>query len=195
MALKLVKKFQDQQLLRRLKNRDREAFIRVYDENVKEIYRFVYFKVGRRDEADDLTSVIFLKAWHHIQNKTLEDAGTLRALLYKIARTSIIDYYRDKGGKTTASLDDEENKIELVDESVDLEADLDKAADLELIRKQLPRLKEEYREIIVMRFVNELSLDEIAEISGKSKGNVRVLLHRSLSALRDLVKKNRPSRK
>lgn len=187
MPLKIVKQFQDQQLMRRLKNRDREAFIKVYDENVKEIHRFVYFKVGRKDEADDLTSLIFLKAWHHIQNKSLEDAKTLRALLYKIARNAIIDYYRDKANKTTSSLDDGENKIEIIDESFDLPADLDRARELDLIRKQLPRLKDEYRELIIMRFVNDLELEEIAEISGKSKGNVRVSLHRALSSLKDLV--------
>ncbi len=187
MAISFIRKFKDQQSLRRLKSRDREAFIRVYDENVREIHRFVYFKIGNREEANDLTSVIFLKAWHHIQNKTLEDAKTLRALLYKIARTSIIDYYREIGGKGTASLDDEQHKIEVIDDSIDPESRLDAAANLALIMRQLPRLKEEYREVIIMRFISDLSLEEIADISGKTKGNIRVLLHRALSALRELV--------
>jgi len=191
MSIGFVQNFKDQQAFRRLKNRDREAFVRVYDENVREINRFVYFKVGNQEEANDLTSVIFLKAWHHIQNKTLEDAKTLRALLYKIARTSIIDYYRESGRKTTTSLNDERNPIDMIDEAIDPQARLDSATNLELIMRQLPRLKEEYREVIIMRFINDLSLEEIVEITGKNKGNVRVLLHRSLNALRELIDENK----
>jgi RNA polymerase sigma-70 factor (ECF subfamily) len=193
MSIKLVEQFKDKQTLSRLKSQDKQAFIRAYDEHVKEINRFVYFKIGSREEANDLTSMIFLKAWNHIQNKTLVDAKTLRALLYKIARTSIVDYYRETGNKVTASLDDENNRVEAVlDDTLDIGDRLDQEADLELIRHQLPLLKEDYREVIIMKFVNDLSLEEMADITGKSKGNLRVLIHRSLNALRELVEKERP---
>lgn len=187
MSQGLLGKFREKQALSKLKSHDKEAFIRVYDENVKDLNRFVYFKIGKQEEANDITSMIFLKAWNHIQNNSLEDSKTLRALLYKIARTTIIDYYREHGNKITASLDDETNKIEIVDENHDPEGNLDQAADLALIKKKLPLLKDEYREVIIMRFVNDLSLEEIADISGKTRGNVRVLLHRAIAALKDLV--------
>jgi len=189
MPTNLLQKFKDKQVLSKLKSRDKEAFIKVYDDNVEDINRFVYFKIGRREEANDLTSMIFLKAWNHIQNKSLEDAKTLRALLYKIARNAIIDYYRETGSKVTVSIDDEEKPVDAIDESQDPQDKIDQEANLELIRKQLPLLKEEYREIIIMRFINDLSLEEIADISKKSKGNVRVTLHRALNALRELVEK------
>jgi len=189
MALNPIEKFKNKQILSRLKNRDKEAFIEIYDQNVEEIHRFVYFKIGNSEEANDLTSMIFLKAWNYIQNKTLEDAKTLRALLYKIARTSIVDYYRDTGSKVTLSLDDEERPIDVVDETINASERLDQEANLALIRRLLPLLKEEYREVIIMKFINDLSLEEIADISGKNKGNVRVLLHRALNALRELVEK------
>ena len=189
MPIYLVKKFKDKQTLSRLKSRDKEAFTKVYDEHVKDIHRFVYFKIGSREEANDLTSMIFLKAWNHIQNKSLEDAKTLRALLYKIARNAIIDYYRETGSKLTVSIDDEEKPIEVADDGQNPQDKLDQEANLELIRRQLPFLKDEYREIIIMRFINDLSLEEIADISQKSKGNVRVTLHRALNALRELVEK------
>lgn len=186
MSANIIKKFQDKKALDRLKKRDQEAFTRAYDENVADIYRFVYFKIGSDEEAKDLTSAIFLKTWNHIQNNTLEDAKTLRALLYKVARNVIIDHYRDKGSQRALSLDDENNPIEIVDETDHTEA-LDKRQDLELIKSKLPLLKEEYREIIIMRFINDLDLEEIADITQKRKGNVRVLLHRALTALRELV--------
>ena len=187
MSIGFLQNFKDQQSFRRLRNRDREAFAAVYDEHVKEINRFIYFKVGSQEEANDLTSLVFLKAWHHIQNKTLEDARTVRALLYKITRNAIIDYYRENGRKAVVSLDNEREPLEIIDESLNPEERLDVAANLALIRRELPRLKEEYREAIIMRFISDLSLEEIAEITGKSKGNVRVLIHRSLNALRELI--------
>jgi RNA polymerase sigma-70 factor (ECF subfamily) len=187
MSGNLIEKFKNSQSFSRLRNHDREAFTKAYDENIDDIYRFVYFKIGKKEEANDLTSTIFLKTWNHIQTNSLEDSKTLRALLYKIARTTIIDYYRETGHKITASLDDEDNKIEVVDDSKDISFKLDEAANLALIKSKLVLLKEEYREVIIMRFINDLSLEEMADISGKKKGNIRVLLHRALSALKELV--------
>jgi RNA polymerase sigma factor, sigma-70 family len=190
MPQSLAQKFKDKQTISRLKNKDKEVFIKVYDDFAGDIYRFVYFKVGHVEEAKDLTSMIFLKTWNHIQNNSLTSSSTLRALLYKIARTSIVDYYRETGNKLEVSLDDEENPIEIADDKTDLEADIDKANDLALIKSKLPLLKEEYREIIVLKFVNDLDIDEISEVTGKTKGNVRVLLHRSLAALKDLLEED-----
>lgn len=183
----LIEKFKNKQTLSKLKSRDKEAFIKVYDESVNDIYRFVYFKIGNKEEANDITSMVFLKTWNHIQNNSLEDSKTLRALLYKIARNTIIDHYRETGNKITTSLDDEENKIDVVDEAQDPQEKMDNEANLELIKSKLPLLKEEYREVIIMKFINDLTLEEIADVSGKTRGNVRVLLHRALGALKDLV--------
>ncbi len=187
MSSGLIQKFKDKKIISQLKSHDKEAFIRVYDENINDIYRFVYFKVGHPEEAHDLTSIIFLKTWNYIQNNQLESSKTLRALLYKIARNAIIDYYRERGSKQLFSLDDENHKIEVIDESDNPQEKIDQAANLELIRKKLPLLKEEYREVIIMKFVNDLSLEEMADISGKTRGNIRVLLHRALIALRELM--------
>lgn len=188
MSPNIIKKFKDKQLLEQLKSKDKDAFVRVYDEYVQDIYRFVYFKVGKEIEAQDLTSLVFLKAWHHVQSNSLVDSKTLRALIYKIARHAIIDYYRESSNKLELSLDDEKNPIDVIDEDKDLVSDLDRSIDLELLRKQLPLLKEEYRELIVLRFVQDLTLEEIADITGKSRGNVRVILHRALTALKEMVK-------
>jgi len=183
----IVKKFKNKQALSKLKSHDREAFVKAYDENVDDIHRFVYFKIGNKEEANDLTSVIFLKTWDHIQTNSLEDSKTLRALLYKIARNAIIDYYRETSNKTTTSLDDEDHKIDIVDDARDPQEKIDSEANLEMIKNKLPLLKEEYREVIIMRFINDLTLEEIADISGKKIGNIRVLIHRALGALKSLI--------
>lgn len=193
MPQSLTQKFKDKQTISRLKNKDKEVFIKVYDDFAGDIYRFIYFKIGHVEEAKDLTSMIFLKTWNHIQNNSLTSASTLRALLYKIARTSIVDYYRETGSKLEVSLDDENHPIDIPDEKSDLATDMDKTSDLAKIKSKLPLLKEEYREIIVLKFVNDLEIDEISEVTGKTKGNVRVLLHRSLAALKELLEEDNKS--
>ena len=186
MSANIVKKFKNKRTLSRLKGRDKEVFTKVYDDNVSDIHRFVYFKIGSREEANDLTSIIFLKTWDHIQKNTLEDAKTLRALLYKVARNAIIDYYREKGSQKPISLDDEKNPVDIASD-INQDEKLDQDTDLKRIISQLPFLKEEYREIIIMRFINDLSLEEISDVTQKSRGNVRVLLHRALTALKELI--------
>ena len=111
MSANIIKKFKDKQLLAQLKSKDKDAFVRVYDEYVQDIYRFIYFKVGKEIEAQDLTSLVFLKAWHHVQSSSLVDSKTLRALVYKIARNAIIDHYRESSNKLELSLDDENNPL------------------------------------------------------------------------------------
>jgi len=168
-----------------IKKRDKEAFIRAYDLYVDKIYRFVYFKISNQEEAQDLTSAIFLKTWNYIANNKLENSKTLRALIYKIARNSIIDYYR-KNYQTDFTINNI-NKFDIPDNRQNIVEKLEIASDYKIIESKLHELKDEYKEVIILRFVDQLSIGEIADIINKSKSNVRVLIHRALKALRELV--------
>lgn len=190
MGNNIVKKFQEKRTIYRLKNQDREAFIKVYDDYSGELYRFIYFKVGSQEEARDLSSMVFLKAWNHVQAKNLVEAKTLRALLYKIARTSIIDYYRERASRKTVSLDDPESGAFAIADDMDLEAEADKKADVRLLASKLPLLKDDYREALILRFINELSLEEVADVMGKSRGNIRVIIHRAVAALKEIIEED-----
>ena len=187
MSDSLISKLRENNNLSRLKSGDREAFIKAYDDFADDLYRFAYFKLGSEEEAKDLVSVIFLKTWNYIQTNSLKDSKTLRALLYKIARNAIIDHYRDKGLSNSISLEDAPQALEVPDNSQNQEELIDQKADLELIRQKLMLLKDEYREVIIWRFIEDLSMDEIANITGKKKGNIRVLLHRAITALKELL--------
>lgn len=169
-----------------MKKQDREAFLQAYDLYTDDIYRFIYFKIGSDDEARDITSAVFLKVWNHVQSKGLDESKSLRAFIYKIARNLIIDHYR-QSKEPASNIDDEEVGATLYDEKQDVAAAAEKSSDLELIKKALPRLKDEYREVILMHYVDELSFAEISDITGKSKGNIRVLAFRALKALRDII--------
>ncbi len=187
MDLNFLKKFQDQQSYNRLKKKESQAFSDLYDKYNTDLYRFIFYKVARSEEAQDLTSLVFLKAWQHIDKHSLGETKTLRALLYKIARNAIIDHYRE-GRDKIESLDNEDKPIQIIDEDLDLEKDLDEQLSLEQVQKHLLKLKEEYREVIVLRYINELEIEEIAAVTGKSKGSVRVTIHRALQALKDRLK-------
>ncbi|OGF23831.1 hypothetical protein A3H66_03520 [Candidatus Falkowbacteria bacterium RIFCSPLOWO2_02_FULL_45_21] len=181
-----ISKIEEKLLLYKVKKNDKEAFIKAYDLYVDQLYRFIYFKVGNREEAEDLSSSVFLKTWNYILEKKLENPNTLKALLYKIARNLIIDHYRKTKGRESVSLDNE-NGIKIIDEKQNPNYGLELKADLLVLETKLPKLKDEYREVIILRFFNELSIKEIAEILDKSKGNVRVLTYRALNALKELL--------
>src|SRR3989338_5724102 len=117
-------KIQEKLLLLKVRKKDPDAFGQIYDLYVTSIYRFIYFKVANRADAEDLTSEVFLKIWQYLIDCE-DEIDNLRALIYKFARNLVIDFYRER-----------------------------------------------------------------AKILEKSKGSVRVLLHRALKIVREVVKKN-----
>jgi RNA polymerase sigma-70 factor (ECF subfamily) len=181
-----IGKIEEKLLLYKIKKNDKEAFVKAYDLYVDQLHRFIYFKVGSREEAEDLCSAVFLKTWNYILESGLKDHKTLKALLYKIARNLIIDHYRKNKDKETISLDGDSG-IQIIDDQQSSVKIMELKTDLIVLETKLPELKDEYREVIILRFVNELSIKEIAEILDKPKGNIRVLIFRALKALKELL--------
>ncbi len=167
------------------KEKEREIFIGAYDQYLDSIYRFVYFKVGDKDEAQDLTSAIFLKTWNYIQKNKVRPK-TLKSLIYKIARNAIIDHYRGKNN-SQSSIDDLGDNLKILDEKQDLEKKIEIELDIQVVEEKLMELKDEYREVIILRFTEEFSISEIAVILEKTKGNTRVLIYRALKALKEIM--------
>ncbi len=193
--------FREKYLFFRLKQKDKEAFIEFYDLYIDRLYQYIYFKIGNREDAEDLTSNLFLKLWNVVLEGGINNYRTIKSFVYTIARNLVIDYYRQASNQKTVGLDEpirkeafsstaNENKTiadELDDEKQDIIKEVEKNISLELIKKKLFELKDEYREVIVLRFLEEMSIAEIAQILGKKKSNVRVLIHRALKALRELL--------
>jgi len=188
-ALQLMAKsnLKEKILYSQIQRKDRDAFVKAYDLYVKQIYRFIFFKVNSREEAEDLTSLVFLKSWDHVQNKNLADFKTLKALLYKVARNTVIDHYRKSSQKFNVEIGNESDALELADESQNPHKEIEAADEFSALAKKILGLKDEYREVITLRYIDELSIKEIADIINKSRGNTRVLIYRALNALRELV--------
>ena len=147
--------------------RDPEVYGKLYDIYVDQIYRFIYFKVPRKEEAEDLTGEVFLKTWEYINEMGAEVIDNLRAFLYQTARNTVIDFYRTRNQKEFVALpeedEEEKSKMEFIDQKQDLVEKIELASDLEEVKKALQKIREEYREIIVLRFVEEMSVAETAE--------------------------------
>lgn len=175
----------EQAYIARAREGDSNAFGVLYDSYAPAIYRFIALKVSTRQEAEDLLHEVFLSAWQKLPGFT-EQGFPFGSWLYKIARNRVIDHYRTK--KNTASIDDETSGFEdIADSSVSVTDALDQTLDLEAIRGALIQLSDEQREVIEMRFMADLSPAEIAQITGKREGTVRIIQFRALKKLKEII--------
>lgn len=178
------RKLSEQLLLYKIKaHRDPEAFAKLYDLYIEKIYRFTFFKVSNKEEAEDITSDIFLKAWNYLTSKKSEKVQSFGGLIYTIARNTIVDFYRKKGKRKECSID---QMPEIVVEdtmlsSVALQHDMDN------VLRCIKKMKQHYQEVLLLRYLDELSIAEIAELLSKRKTNIRVMLHRAIKVLQAIL--------
>lgn len=160
-----------------------QYFSEIYDQHVRRIYRFIYLKVSSVETAEDLSSEVFLRLYRHIQrpNSPIENP---QAFLYQIARSVLADHYR---GRKIASISIEKTTIEFEDIGDPTRAQAETNLEMDRIRQALSKLKDDYQNLIIWRYLDELTVPEIAQITGKKEENVRVSLHRALQALRERV--------
>jgi len=181
-------KFKEKILVGRLKLKDKEAFSQLYDIYIDKLYRFIYFKVSNIQEAEDLTSQTFLKIWQCALEGKIKIGGSFQAFLYKTSRNLIIDYYRRNLGKESYSIEEgRERGLDIVDKSKQIEKEIENKLETEKIEQKIKNLKSEYQEVIVLYYLNELSIPEIAEVLNKKSGAVRVLLHRAIKSLKEEI--------
>ncbi len=147
----------------------------IYDTHAPRIYRYIYHRLGNRALAEDLTSEVFVR---FLRSGAAPD--NVAAFLYRIAHNLIVDYLRRN--PTVLSLDET---------MVAGQADPTDFAELEMekvtLRRAIARLTPEQQQVIVLKFVEELSNDDVARVLGKSSGAVKALQHRALQTLRDLL--------
>lgn len=155
---------------------DRQAFGRLYDVYVRDIYQFVYYKTHHVETAQDLTSQTFMKALRSIA--TFDGSrASFRTWLYTIARRSVIDHYRRN--KPTSDIED---AFDLASD-VDIERDAHLAHLMQSVQPLLASLTSEQREIVLLRLWQGKSYAEIAEIIGKSEGACKVMFSRTMRLL------------
>jgi len=156
---------------------DLREFGRLYDEYVRKVYQFIYFKTHHRETAEDLTSTVFLKALENI-NAFDSKKAPFKAWLFSIARNTVIDHYR--GHRETVDLEDAWEVKDKRDVARDVEMELT----IQSVQKYMEKLKPDQREIVLLRVWGDHSFKEIAEITGKSEAAAKMMFKRTIDTLR-----------
>lgn len=160
-----------------------QEFLDNYDENASHILKHIYFRVNNWELARDLTQETFFKAWGHIASNG-EKINNLKTFTYRIAHNLIVDHYRKKPRIPLSIETIDADKIS--SESVQ-EKEVDQMIDEKLMKKKLFSLNEPYRQIIIYRYLDDMSIKEISSLTGKSENNISVMIHRALKILKDKI--------
>lgn len=158
-----------------------EAFSFLYNLNVTRIYNYIFYRIGSEDDAEDITSRVFYRAFGHI--KTYEDKGIpFSAWLYRIAHNLIANFHRDRQRRKEVSLDDQPEMPHRVDLP---ETWIEKKQEMDFLLKGMRRLAPDRQQLILLKYLEDLSNAEIAVIMGRTEGAIKSLYHRALLALKD----------
>lgn len=155
------------------------TFLSAYETYNDAIFRYCFFETSNREVAVDLTQDTFTKVWQYLEDG--KEVTHMKAFLYRVAGNLIIDYRRKK---KSGSLD------AMMEEGFDVAHNESGNPEEQYDAKKLLILLEEvgdkYRDVIIMKFIDELSIQEISKITGESENNISVRLHRGMEKLREL---------
>lgn len=159
-------------------NNQLEYLMENYNELIDQIFRFIYFKTSNREIAEDLTSECFLSTVKYLKENEVQN---LRAFLFKTARNKVIDYYRQKNRVIYS------DEMVLANERSSGKDDITDRQDAKMIVEKIKLLKDDDREILTLRYMEDLSIKEIADITGKSQVAARVQIFRALRKAKELI--------
>jgi RNA polymerase sigma-70 factor, ECF subfamily len=155
----------------------KKEFSKIYDQYIGKIYRFIFLKVSSEEIAQDLCSETFIKALGAFKQEKIDNP---QAFLYKIAKNLVIDHYRDKGRTKIVSSDD----LPIIDPRPSLAENAALSSDLEIVKNGISNLKEDYQNVIIWHYLDDLPICEVAKLLDRSEEATRVLLCRALESLR-----------
>jgi RNA polymerase sigma-70 factor, ECF subfamily len=167
----------EQELVAKAQNGDEGAVTLLYGTHVESIFDYISYRVDSIEEAEDLTSEVFLRMVRGLAG--YKDQGVpFKAWLYRIATNLIVDHYRQRGKNQTAPVPEHFKSDE--PDPLDRVAYEEEAA---LLRLALRGLPEDYQNLLILRFVEDLPHTEIAKIMNKSAAALRAMQYRALKAL------------
>ncbi len=159
---------------------NQDAFASLYEHYFDRIYRFIFYRVSHKENAEDLTEEVFVKVYHKL--KGLNEIDAFEGWLFQISRNMVIDHYRSK--KITVDLEQVENTLQYESTIID---ELNLEHNQKLLLEFLKELPEDDQKLLRLRFFEDLESSTIAEILQKSEGAIRVMQHRALAKLKQLI--------
>ncbi len=167
---------------------DQAAFGELYERYVSKIYSYIYFRTGNHHDAEDLTARVFHRALVHIETY-VERGVPFQAWLYRIAHNLVANWHRDRTRRKVVPLD------EFIAAGLRSDAPEDTTVaqeEKERLIAAIQRLPDERQQLLILKFVEHLSNQEIGEIMDRSEGAIKSLYHRTLLALRDELTAEQP---
>jgi RNA polymerase sigma-70 factor (ECF subfamily) len=159
-------------------------FSELYKAHLRDVYSYSYYRVGNHHDAEDLTEQTFLQAYRHFERAERESDGRpLRPWLIRIAHNLAANLYRDRARKPQTPIEDT-TIISATHTTEDLVEGRDELARILEGVKQLP---DDRREALIMRFALGMDNREIARAMGRTDGATKVLLHRAIKQLEEIV--------
>jgi RNA polymerase sigma-70 factor (ECF subfamily) len=172
-------------LVQRAIGHDAEAFGKLYDLHVDRVYRHIYYRVGNETDTEDLTQQVFLKAWEAI-HKYKRTASPFIAWLMTISHNLVVDFHRTR--KDSTHMDAE---ILPDDAASGPEQTTEAGFEQQRLQRAILRLGGDEQQVVVLRFMEGFQFREIGAVMRKKEGNVRVILHRALVRLRNILEEQR----
>lgn len=170
---------QIKELIKKAKEGDSQAFGKLYDLLVDQIYRYCLIKTGDVNASEDITSETFLRVKRYLSR--YKDRN-FRAYVFTIARNLIVDYYKKEARTTNLS------EVEfIVDGKENQETEMIKKQEVKKLYQALSELPKNYLDVITLRFIEELSIKETARILGRTSVSVRVTQHRAMKKLKIIL--------
>ena len=165
-----------------------EILIKKY---LKDVYSFTYHFSNNKAEAEDITQETFVKVWKNI--KKFDGERSFKTWVFSIAKNTAIDYFRKKKNVPFSFLDNEETGTEFADTVRDETPLQDELSDLSMMKDKLgvaiKSLPEIYKNIIFLRYTEDLTFEEISEVYGESINTVKSRYRRGMVALKKVINK------
>ncbi|PJF37347.1 MAG: RNA polymerase subunit sigma-24 [Candidatus Thermofonsia Clade 1 bacterium] len=158
-----------------------EAFGALYERYVQKVYSYIYYRTGNHEDAEDLTARVFQRAMAHIKGY-VERGVPFQAWLYRIAHNLVANWHRDRSRHKVIPLD-EFVALRLRSETPEVNAESQE--EIERLLEAVRALPEERQQLLILKFVDRLSNQEIGAIMDRSEGAIKSLYHRTLLALRE----------
>lgn len=166
-------------LVSRAAGGDRDAFGRLYDIYADRIYRHIYYRTAREEDARDMMQEVFARAWQSLPKYRATSTPFL-GWLFTISHNRVIDYYRTR--KEVSELD-----IDVPAEARGPEQLAEAAFTRRDVRRAILRLPPDQQRVVLLSFIEGMEYREIAAVTGKSEGNIRVMVHRALKKMREIL--------
>jgi RNA polymerase sigma-70 factor (ECF subfamily) len=160
------------------------AFERLYREHLRDVYSYAYYRVGNHHDAEDLTEQAFLQAYRHFERARRESKGRpLRPWLIRIAHNLASNYHRDRARRPQAALDHSDP----IAAPHATERIVEGREELKHVIECIQELPADRREALIMRFALGMDNREIARALGRTDGATKVLIHRAIKQLNDVM--------